>query len=73
MRDDPDRLRIDRAIAGFATNPNVAATLLIGVGAEDEGLVDPHCCAGSEGRVIGDVASPRDDWHCDCLRAALPS
>jgi altronate dehydratase large subunit len=44
--DDPDRLRIEGSIAGFATNPNVAAALLIGVSAEDRVLADRIAAAG---------------------------
>jgi altronate dehydratase large subunit len=35
---DPDAALVERTLAGFAANPNVAAVLLVGVSGEDEGL-----------------------------------
>lgn len=35
---DPDAALVERTLAGFATNPNVAAVLVVGVSGEDEGL-----------------------------------
>jgi len=35
---DPDTALVERTLAGFAANPNVAAVLLVGVSGEDEGL-----------------------------------
>ncbi|MGV1047239.1 MAG: UxaA family hydrolase [Solirubrobacterales bacterium] len=35
---DPDAELVERTLTGFATNPNVAAVLLVGVSAEDEPL-----------------------------------
>jgi altronate dehydratase large subunit len=44
--DDPDRQRIERTLAGFAANPNVAAALLIGVSADDRVLADRIAAVG---------------------------
>jgi altronate dehydratase large subunit len=43
---DPDRERIERTLVGFASNPNVAAALLIGVTADDRLLADRIAAEG---------------------------
>lgn len=49
QRDSLNQARVDRTLVGFATNPNVAAALVIGVTAAERRLAD--CIAAGGQRV----------------------
>jgi altronate dehydratase large subunit len=46
QRDSLNQARVDRTLVGFATNPNVAAALVIGVTADDHRLADRIAAGG---------------------------
>jgi altronate dehydratase large subunit len=46
--DDPDRERVLRTLAGFGANPNLAATLVLGITAEDHELAGRIAATGAE-------------------------
>lgn len=66
---DPDTALVERTLAGFASNPNVAAVLLVGVSGEDEGLAAAIDSRGqrlesvtmaAHGGTVGTVEAGRD-------------
>lgn len=45
---DPDRARVARTLAGFASSPNVGATLIVGVFPDDRRLADEVAARGQQ-------------------------
>ncbi len=73
--DDPDGELIERTLVGFASNPNVSATLIVGVTSADERFVDRIRQSGGQAECVimaehGGTAGAIDAGHPILMRLA---
>jgi altronate dehydratase large subunit len=71
--DDPDRELVARTLTGFASNPNVAAVLLVGVDEYDRGLAERIEARGQRIRMLTMTEHRGTVGTIEAGRAALPA